>query len=46
VRIRAYRHHGYFEPDEAERLIEAVGAQPTPFAQELLRRFVARYRGA
>jgi GMP synthase (glutamine-hydrolysing) len=46
VRIRAYRHHGYFEPQEAERLIEAVGAQPTPYAQEILRRFVARYRGA
>jgi len=45
VRIRAYRHHGYFEPHEAEQLIEAVGAQPTPFAQEILRRFVARYRG-
>jgi hypothetical protein len=45
VRIRAYRHHGYFEPDEAERLIEAVGAQPTPYGQEILRRFVARYRG-
>jgi GMP synthase (glutamine-hydrolysing) len=44
VRIRAYRHHGYFEPDEAERLVEAVGAPPTPYAQEILRRFVARYR--
>jgi GMP synthase (glutamine-hydrolysing) len=44
VRIRTYRHHGYFEPDEAERLVEAVGAQPTPYAQEILRRFVARYR--
>jgi GMP synthase (glutamine-hydrolysing) len=45
VRIRAYRHHGYFEPDEVERLIDAVRAQPTPYAQEILRRFVARYRG-
>jgi GMP synthase (glutamine-hydrolysing) len=44
MRIRAYRHHGYFEPDEAERLIEAVAAQRTPYAQEILRRFVARYR--
>ena len=46
VRIRAYRHHGYFEPHEAEPLIEAVRAQPTPYAQEILRRFVERYRGA
>jgi len=45
VRIRAYRHHGYFEPHEAERLIEAVRAQRTPHAHEILRRFVARYRG-
>jgi GMP synthase (glutamine-hydrolysing) len=44
VRIRAYRHHGYFEPDAAEHLIAEVGAQPTPYAQEILRRFVARYR--
>lgn len=45
VRIRAYRHHGYFDPDEAGHVIEAVGAQPTPYAQEILRRFVARCRG-
>ena len=46
VRIRAYRHHGYFEPGEAERLVQAVGAQPTPHAQEILRRFVSRYRAS
>jgi len=45
VRIRAYRHHGYFEPHEAEHLIKAIAAQPTPHAQEILQRFVARYRG-
>jgi GMP synthase (glutamine-hydrolysing) len=45
VRIHAYKHHGYFEPQEAERLIEAVGAQQTPHAQEILKRFVERYRG-
>lgn len=45
VRIHAYKHHGYFEPQEAERLIEAVGGQQTPHAQEILMRFVERYRG-
>ena len=45
LRIHAYKHHGYFEPHEAGRLIEAVGAQQTPHAQEILKRFVARYRG-
>ena len=43
VRIHAYRHHGYFRPEEAERLIEAVSGEETPYAQEILRRFVARY---
>ena len=45
VRIHAYKHHGYFEPHEAGRLIEAVGAQQTPYAQDILKRFVERYRG-
>lgn len=43
TRIRAYRHHGYFQPHEAERLIETVRCAHTPFAQEILRRFVARH---
>lgn len=43
LRIRVYRNHGYFEPHEAERLIEAVSQDGTPHAQEILKRFVARY---
>ncbi len=43
VRIHAYKHHGYFKPEEAEQLIEAVGQEATPYAQEILRRFVRRY---
>lgn len=43
LRIQAYKHHGYFEPHEADRLIEAVNQGDTPFAQEILRRFVRRY---
>lgn len=43
LRIDAYKHHGYFLPEEAEQLVAAVSRKPTPFAQEILRRFVAIY---
>lgn len=42
LRIRAYRNHGYFPPETADALIEAVSAVDTPFGRELLRRFVER----
>ena len=44
VRIHAYKHHGYFPPEEAEALIGAVNRSDTPYAREILRRFVERYR--
>ena len=44
TRIQAYRHHGYFEPDEADLLTARVHEARTPYAQEILRRFVRRYR--
>lgn len=44
VRIHAYKHHGYFEPDEADNLINAVCEEDTPYAQEILRRFVNQYK--
>lgn len=43
VRINVYKHHGYFQPHEAEDLIEKVGQANTPYAQEILKRFVHRY---
>jgi GMP synthase (glutamine-hydrolysing) len=43
VRIHAYKHHGYFLPEEADELIAAVNREDTPYAREILRRFVARY---
>lgn len=43
LRIDTYRHHGYFEPHEAEELKRRVSARPTPHAQEILRRFVEQY---
>jgi len=43
LRIHAYKHHGYFEPDQAQCLIEAVSQHETPYAQKILKRFVKRY---
>lgn len=43
VRIHAYKHHGYFAPETAQHLIEAVSREDTPYAREILRRFVSRY---
>ncbi|MCP5011981.1 MAG: glutamine amidotransferase, partial [Aestuariibacter sp.] len=43
VRIQAYKHHGYFKPEQAQQLIDAVSGVRTPYAQELLKRFVERY---
>jgi len=43
VRIEAYKHHGYFAPETAKHLIEAVRQVNTPYAQEILRRFVECY---
>lgn len=43
VRIHAYKHHGYFKPEQAEQLIEAVGRETTPYAQKILQRFVRQY---
>lgn len=44
VRVHAYKHHGYFPPEETEALVVAVNKTDTPFAREILRRFVERYR--
>jgi GMP synthase (glutamine-hydrolysing) len=45
LRIEAYKHHGYFEPHEAEDLVRRVCQRETPYPQEILRRFVAIYTG-
>ncbi|MEM9336339.1 MAG: glutamine amidotransferase [Patescibacteria group bacterium] len=44
VRINTYKHHGYFKPEEADDLIASVEQEATPYAQEILKRFVERYR--
>lgn len=43
LRINIYHNHGYFKPHEAEELKKKVSEKSTPYAQEILRRFVARY---
>jgi GMP synthase (glutamine-hydrolysing) len=43
LRINTYRNHGYFEPHEADELRKRVSQKPTPYAREILRRFVERY---
>lgn len=43
IRINIYKHHGYFLPHEAEGLVEKIKDARTPYAQEILKRFVHRY---
>ena len=43
LRIDTYANHGYFQPHEAEIIKQEVSKNPTPFAQEILRRFVECY---
>lgn len=43
LRIDTYRNHGYFEPHEADELKRGVAEKTTPYAQQILRRFVANY---
>jgi GMP synthase (glutamine-hydrolysing) len=44
LRIKTYKNHGYFAPEEAEGLIAAVRNAQTPVAQKILRRFVQCYK--
>lgn len=43
LRIDTYANHGYFEPHEAKILKKEISKKPTPYAQEILRRFTDRY---
>ncbi len=42
-RIRVYRNHGYFPPDDAERLIGICHNANVTVPGEIMRRFAARY---
>ncbi len=43
TRIQIYRHRGYFDPEEADRLIEQVHAAAVTEPARILEGFVARY---
>jgi len=43
LRIDTNRNHDYIEHHEADTMEKRVSLEPTPYAQEILRRFVARY---
>lgn len=44
VRIDAYKHHGYFAPETAADLAATLAGESAPVPNEILGRFVARYR--
>jgi GMP synthase (glutamine-hydrolysing) len=46
LRINIYKNHGYFPPESAQELIEAVVNEEAPEAKLILKRFVNRYRTA
>lgn len=43
LRVDVYKHHGYFNANEAEELKTKLRDMHTPYAQEILARFVKRY---
>lgn len=44
LRIKVYKNHGYFAPEEADGLIEAVRKTHTPIPKKILKRFVQYYQ--
>lgn len=44
TRIRIYRHHGYFQPEEADALIQQGESAIITEPMKILRNFVQRYR--
>ncbi|MEG3614675.1 glutamine amidotransferase [Isoptericola haloaureus] len=45
-RVRVYRHHGYFDPEEAGAVVARASARPVTEPMRVLRNFVARYARA
>jgi GMP synthase (glutamine-hydrolysing) len=43
LRIEAYKHNGYFKLHEVEELTQKLSQSSTPYAQQILKRFVQRY---
>lgn len=43
LRIKTYKNHGYFAPEEANSLISTIQNCDTPIPKKILRRFVKKY---
>jgi GMP synthase (glutamine-hydrolysing) len=43
TRVDVYKHHGYFPAEKADELKSALDGEESPWGNEILRRFVARY---
>jgi len=46
LRIDTYQNHGYFSPHEADEIKKRVSLKSTPYANEILRRFVDIYHSS
>lgn len=44
LRIKTYKNHGYFHPEQADELISNLKNVQTPVPKEILRRFVSKYQ--
>jgi GMP synthase (glutamine-hydrolysing) len=44
IRIKVYKHHGYFAPEEAEDVLERTSRADLSHAPTILRNFVKRYK--
>lgn len=44
LRVKVYKYAGYFRPEEAENLIEAIRKSNTPVPKIILSRFIDKYR--
>lgn len=44
VRIQSYKNHGYFNPEEAESLIDSIQNEVIKYPQKILENFIKRFR--
>lgn len=43
IRVEAYKHHGYFSPEEGDALVDSARGADISFAPLVLRAFIKRY---
>lgn len=44
VRIRIYKHYGYFPPEESDTLLKKIRGIKTPHSHEILKRFIQKFQ--